>query len=57
MRSANEFRTVVRVRASFYVGCTRAIEVLEVFAYATVGLAAEAQVVFERLGTSGADSA
>lgn len=48
--SANEFRTEVRGRASFYVGCTRAIECLELFAYAPTGLAEEAEAVLSRLG-------
>ncbi len=41
MLSANEFKTDVRGRAAFYVGCTRASEFLEVFGYADTGLFAE----------------
>ena len=33
LASANEFVPDVKGRATFYVGCTRAIEYLEVFAY------------------------
>ncbi len=47
--SANEFPTDVIGRASFYVGCTRAIEYLEVFAYANKGLAAEMEEALRRL--------
>ncbi len=39
--SANEFRTDVKGRASFYVACTRAVEHLEVFGYERSGLVAE----------------
>lgn len=49
LASANEFTTDVRGRASFYVGCTRAIEYLEVFAYERKGLASEMEVVLGRL--------
>ena len=49
--SANEFLTDVRGRASFYVGCTRAIEHLEVFAYKSSGLAAEYEAVVRKLQT------
>ena len=41
LASANDFPTDVTGRASFYVGCTRAIEYLEVFAHQTTGLVAE----------------
>jgi superfamily I DNA and RNA helicase len=41
LASANEFKTDIKGRASFYVGCTRAIEYLEVFAYEKTGLAME----------------
>jgi len=39
--SANEFKTDVTGRATFYVACTRAVEHLEVFAYERSGLCAE----------------
>ena len=41
LASANDFPTDVTGRASFYVGCTRAIEYLEVFAHQRSGLVAE----------------
>ena len=41
MASAHDFPTDVTGRASFYVGCTRAIEYLEVFAHQKSGLVAE----------------
>jgi superfamily I DNA and RNA helicase len=41
LASANDFPTDVNGRASFYVGCTRAIEYLEVFAHQRSGLVAE----------------
>lgn len=41
LASANEFPTDLSGRATFYVGCTRAIEYLEVFAYSRAGLANE----------------
>jgi len=41
LASANNFTADVKGRASFYVGCTRAIEHLEVFAYEEAGLAKE----------------
>jgi hypothetical protein len=44
LASANDYPTDVTGRASFYVGCTRAIEYLEVFAHDRKGLVAE----FER---------
>jgi superfamily I DNA and RNA helicase len=46
--SANEFTTDVTGRASFYVGCTRAIEYLEVFAYERTGLATEFEAVLAK---------
>jgi hypothetical protein len=49
LASANEFPTDVMGRASFYVGCTRAIEYLEAFAYERKGLAAELEAVLSRL--------
>jgi superfamily I DNA and RNA helicase len=49
LASANEFGTDLKGRATFYVGCTRAIEYLEVFAYEKKGLAAEFGAVLERL--------
>jgi len=42
--SANQFKTNIDGRAAFYVGCTRAIEYLEVIGYRREGLFAE----FER---------
>ena len=41
LASANDFPSDVSGRASFYVGCTRAIEYLEVFAHGRTGLVAE----------------
>ena len=41
LASAHDFPTDVTGRASFYVGCTRAIEYLEVFAHQKSGLVAE----------------
>jgi hypothetical protein len=41
LASGNEFDRDVIGRINFYVGCTRAIEYLEVFAYRNEGLAAE----------------
>ncbi|MDM8001032.1 MAG: hypothetical protein QUS33_13870, partial [Dehalococcoidia bacterium] len=49
LASANEFTTDVTGRANFYVGCTRAIEYLEVFAYENRGLASEMQAVLARM--------
>lgn len=49
LTSANEFPTDVMGRANFYVGCTRAIEYLEVFAYENKGLAVEMEAVLGRL--------
>jgi superfamily I DNA/RNA helicase len=49
LASANEFSTDVVGRASFYVGCTRAIEYLEVFAYEKKGLAAEMEALLKRM--------
>lgn len=48
LASANEFPTDVKGRANFYVGCTRAIEYLEVFAYEKKSLAAETEAVLSR---------
>ena len=45
LASANEFATDVKGRACFYVGCTRAAEYLEVFAYANTGLVSELQML------------
>jgi len=42
--AANTFSTDLKGRAHFYVGCTRAIEYLEVFAHERTGLVLE----FER---------
>jgi superfamily I DNA and RNA helicase len=47
--SANGFDTDVEGRATFYVGCTRAIEYLEVFAHQDKGLAAEMGRVLARI--------
>lgn len=44
LASANDFPTDVTGRASFYVGCTRAIEYLEVFAHERKGLVAEMEL-------------
>jgi hypothetical protein len=49
LASANEFTTDVLGRASFYVGCTRAVEYLEVFAYERRGLASEMEAVLSRI--------
>jgi superfamily I DNA and RNA helicase len=49
LASANEFTTDVTGRASFYVGCTRAIEYLEVFAYENKGLVSEMETVLARI--------
>lgn len=49
LASANEFTTDVTGRASFYVGGTRAIEYLEVFAYENKGLASEMEAVLARI--------
>lgn len=43
LASANEFKPNVDGRAAFYVGCTRAIEYLEISGYADTGLLAEAK--------------
>jgi hypothetical protein len=48
LASGNEFDCDVMGRINFYVGCTRAIEYLEVFAYRKEGLAAELEKVLER---------
>jgi superfamily I DNA/RNA helicase len=52
LASANEFVPDVKGRATFYVGCTRAIEYLEVFAYENKGLAAEMKAVLSRLSAT-----
>ena len=44
LASTNEFDPDITGRVTFYVGCTRAIEYLEVFAYEKKGLVLE----FER---------
>jgi hypothetical protein len=49
LASANEFTTDVTGRANFYVGCTRALECLEVFAYADNSLATEMTAVLGRM--------
>ncbi|MFO0869195.1 MAG: hypothetical protein U0935_09695 [Pirellulales bacterium] len=48
LASANEFPSDVTGRISFYVGCTRAIEYLEVFGYREEGLVAELARVLQR---------
>lgn len=53
MASAHDFPTDVTGRASFYVGCTRAIEYLEVFAYERKGLVVEME---RALGRSDRDA-
>jgi superfamily I DNA and RNA helicase len=50
LASANEFKTDVTGRANFYVGCTRAIEYLEVFAYEKKNLVVEFKAALERVG-------
>jgi len=49
LASANEFKTDVTGRANFYVGCTRAIEYLEVFAYEKKNLVVEYEAALRRL--------
>jgi len=49
LASANEFTDDVWGRASFYVGCTRAIEYLEVFGYQRKGLLAEMEMSLSKL--------
>ncbi len=49
LASANDFPADLTGRANFYVGCTRAIEYLEVFASAKRGLAAELEQVLKRM--------
>lgn len=49
LASGNEFRTDVKGRANFYVGCTRAIEYLEVFAYEKKNLAVEFEAALARI--------
>jgi superfamily I DNA/RNA helicase len=48
LASANDFPTDVSGRASFYVGCTRAIEYLEVFAHGRRGLVVEMEEALSR---------
>jgi hypothetical protein len=50
LASVNEFHPDIRGRATFYVGCTRAIEHLEVFAYAKNGLTGELERVLHVIG-------
>lgn len=45
----SEFPTDLQGRASFYVGCTRAIEYLEVFAHNKSGLVGEMEEIVGRL--------
>lgn len=49
LASASAFSVDVTGRANFYVGCTRAIEYLEVFAYEERGLVREFREVLERM--------
>jgi len=49
LASANEFVPDVKGRASFYAGCTKAIEYLEVFAYEKRGLVVEMESVLAKL--------
>ena len=53
LASANDFPTDVTGRASFYVGCTRAIEYLEVFAHQKWGLVGEIEKAFGRQDEEG----
>ena len=48
LASANEFNRDVIGRSNFYVGCTRAIEYLEVFAHCREGLVVEYENVLAR---------
>ncbi len=48
LASANEFDRDLAGRINFYVGCTRAIEYLEVFAYRGEGLVAEWVKILDR---------
>ena len=57
LASANDFPTDVSGRASFYVGCTRAIEYLEVFAHQRSGLVAELEKALVVPDGDGATSA
>ena len=54
LASANDFPTDVSGRASFYVGCTRAIEYLEVFAHQRSGLVVEMERALATLSGEGA---
>jgi hypothetical protein len=49
LASANDFPTDIMGRASFYVGCTRAIEYLEVFAHQRSGLVGEMEAALSML--------
>jgi hypothetical protein len=49
LASANEFPTDVKGRANFYVGGTRAVERLDVFANEATGLAGELRNVLLKL--------
>ena len=46
--AANEFPVDVQGRATFYVGCTRAIEFLEITAYGVGGLVREIEAVLSQ---------
>lgn len=50
LASANEFTNDLVGRASFYVGCTRAIEYLEVFSHRREGFAVEMEMAINQLG-------
>ena len=50
LASVNEFDRDITGRATFYVGCTRAIEYLEVFAYEKKGLVLEMEAALARIG-------
>ncbi len=56
LASANEFTMDVTGRASFYVGCTRAIEYLEVLAWEEKGLATEMKAALWRAGSTPTDA-
>jgi DNA helicase IV len=49
LASANEFDPDITGRVTFYVGCTRAIEYLEVFAYEKDGLVVEIETALAKV--------
>jgi hypothetical protein len=53
LASSNDFPTDISGRASFYVGCTRAIEYLEVFAHQKSGLVVELERALARQDEEG----